>query len=762
LEFFIVIHSKQRGFTFVETLVGLAILVVVIFGLYGTFQLGLQVVGQSRARAAALALANQRIEMIRNLSYQDVGTEGGIPAGSIPQSETVIRNNIEYTLETSIVYIDDPFDGLAPDDTLPTDYKRARVKVTWSGKLAPKTPVVLITDIAPKGIETEAGGGTIAIKVFDASAAPVVGALVHIENNQVEPPINADYETDTEGSLILPGAPTSTEAYMVTVTKTGYSSERTYATNEIVNGVALASPNKPHLTVLEGQLTEASFDIDQISTKSVDTVEPAGEDAWQDSFDDQSKIAELSGLTVSGGEVKLSYTQGVEFTGGTTDGDLCSFPGIDGDCGQSFTMGDETREISQIELYLKKATDDPSDFYLELRSESTIGPIMASSTLQDAATLPVDLDWITFALQSPVTLLANTQYFLRLRSQPDSTDPEAGAQGYIYWGYVHSDTSPPAYADGDAWRYIGRNNNPDDPGQQLGPDDQYDFSFRIYQSAYAVSGYLISTTIAPEALIQWQTFSWTDNESAETDIKYHLLYYDGSDWVLIPETDLPGNGAGFDDSPVDLSGLDINQYSQIRLRGDFTTTNPDLTPSLADWQVTWQAGAIPIPNLDFHMQGAKTLGTDADGNPVYKYLKDLVTDTDGHLDITDLEWDTYDITIDGASTGYDLAESCPPQPVDILPNTTNSTILTLVPHANHTLLVIVKDVNNNVLEGASVRLYRTGYDETLLSSACGQVFFTPLDQAAYTLEVTLSGYEDYSISVDVEGQTEETVIMTVL
>jgi len=62
---------------------------------------------------------------------------------------------------------------------------------------------------------------------------------------------------------------------------------------------------------------------------------------------------------------------------------------------------------------------------------------------------------------------------------PDSTIAFSNATGTIYWGYEHSVSAPPAYAGGDAWRYVGRLDNPADAGQQLGPADQYDFSFRI-------------------------------------------------------------------------------------------------------------------------------------------------------------------------------------------------------------------------------------------------------------------------------------------
>jgi hypothetical protein len=747
--------QENKGFTFVEVLVGTAILLVVFIGLYGAFQLGLKVVGQSRARVTATALANQKIEIAKNLPYNQVGTIGGIPSGSIPETEIITRNNIDYTVKTTIGYVDDPFDGLAPDDSLPNDYKRVKVKVSWPGFLGGE--IILITDIAPKGLETTEGGGNLLISVFDALGIGVAQADIHIVNTSVDPPIDVSYQTNDQGQYLVAGAPTSTEAYQITVTKSGYSTDRTYGREEVAN------PEKPHATVLEGKLTEISFSIDWLSNFSISTLSPWGSDNFADSFLDESKISELSNLTVSGGEVNLTYTQGVEFTDGTTDGDLCAFPGIDGDCGQSFTMGSQSKEISQVQLYLRKTSPDISDIYLEIREGSTIGTVLATSSIMTAADLPDSLDWVTFALQSPVTLAANTQYFLRLRSIPDSTDPETGAVGYIYWGYIHATTSPPAYEGGDAWRYIGRNNNPDDPGQQLGPDDQYDFSFRIYQSVYTPAGYLFSVPIAPTDLVKWDEFSWNDNEPAETQITYQLYYSTNTDWWLIPDSDLPGNEAGFTSSPIDLSGLATTTYYQLKIKGNFSTTDTSVTPTLFDWSVSWITNQpTPIGNVSFNLQGNKIIGTDANEDPIYKYSADFTTDATGRLEIANLEWDAYDFTIDPAEN-LDLASTSPPsnplgQDIDLLPGTTQSVSLFL--EAENSLLITLR--NSETLEpifSGQVRLSNSGlgYDQTQFTDQQGQTLFIPLEAATYNLDIQTDGYGSYSGTVEVSGDETLTI-----
>src|SRR4030042_667800 len=161
----------NRGFSLIETIIAIGLLAIVFLGVFGLVQLGIRLTAQSKARITATALANQKIELARNLPYVDIGTEGGIPSGSILETEAVVRNRITYTVKTTVVYVDDPFDNLFPADPLAWDYKRVKVNVSWSSRLGGQ--VFLQTDVAPKGVETTGGGGIISILVFDANGQPV-------------------------------------------------------------------------------------------------------------------------------------------------------------------------------------------------------------------------------------------------------------------------------------------------------------------------------------------------------------------------------------------------------------------------------------------------------------------------------------------------------------------------------------------------------------------------------------------------------------
>ena len=125
--------QKNHGFSLVEVLVGSAVLVVFFSAISVMVYASVKTVGEVKVKTIAANLAQERLEVVRNMPYGDVGTVGGIPAGLIDTPEVVAIDNLEYTIETFIAYIDDPYDGEAPADTSPTDYKRVRVSVSWNG-----------------------------------------------------------------------------------------------------------------------------------------------------------------------------------------------------------------------------------------------------------------------------------------------------------------------------------------------------------------------------------------------------------------------------------------------------------------------------------------------------------------------------------------------------------------------------------------------------------------------------------------------------
>lgn len=251
-------RQYRLGFTIIEIIISIAVLGVFFAAVTQLIQIILGTLGESRVRATALEISQMRMELIQNLPYEDVGTVGGIPDGSLEPVELTERNGLTYTVTTSVQYIDDPYDGLSPADAINTDYKRVRVETSWEGAYRSRVPVTLVSQISPRDTEIDVPGGTLNIRVFNASGIPVSNATVTIDNTDVNPEIHVTTLSDGEGRISLPGSPPCTACYRIAATKTGYSTERTYGTDEVAN------PVLPHVTVIENDVSEVSLAIDEV------------------------------------------------------------------------------------------------------------------------------------------------------------------------------------------------------------------------------------------------------------------------------------------------------------------------------------------------------------------------------------------------------------------------------------------------------------------------------------------------------------------
>lgn len=252
------------GQVLIGVLVAITIFLILAHALFTLISSSFELVSFNKARITARHLAQEKMELIKNFSYSDVGTIGGIPNGTlIPQSETVYQNGLTYTIKTSIVYVDDTFDGVAPADTKPEDYKRVRVEVSWEGVAqSRKNPVILLSDISAYATGTSEGGSLI-ILVIDANGDPVSQAEVTIEAATAVPPVDLTLYTDSDGKIIIPGATPCVSCYHITATKTGYSTDRTYSTSEVAN------PIKPDTSVFDNDVTQISFAIDTLGNINI-------------------------------------------------------------------------------------------------------------------------------------------------------------------------------------------------------------------------------------------------------------------------------------------------------------------------------------------------------------------------------------------------------------------------------------------------------------------------------------------------------------
>ncbi len=294
-------RPAQAGITLIDTIVGTALMLVVFLGISAAFQLTVAVVSNSKARAGAIALANERMEYLKSLSYAQVGVLGGIPAGIVPQTETITLNGVPYTRRTLVYYSDDPNDGSggADSNAIVADYKTIRVEISWMTKRVLRS-IQTVGRMSPKGIETAVPGGILTINVVDANNAPLQDAQIDITNTATSPTVSIRTYTNNLGSITFIGAPASS-AYQIVVSKTGYSTARTYTvTSQNLN------PNPRHLTVSNNLTTSYTFAIDVLADKTIQTFKAIESRSWSDAMSADTYIATTSNVTVSGGVAQLA------------------------------------------------------------------------------------------------------------------------------------------------------------------------------------------------------------------------------------------------------------------------------------------------------------------------------------------------------------------------------------------------------------------------------------------------------------------------
>jgi len=267
--------KSKSGFTLVEALVGAAIFMILALSVYQAYTVTMNVVSLSRVKVTATALANEQFEIIRNLPYADVGIVNGLPLGKVPANQTLTRDGKVFTVKTTVRNIDDPFDGTiggTPNDLSPADYKLAELEINCD-TCRNFPPLFITTNIAPKNLESASTNGALFVKVFDALGLPVIEADIHIENNQTIPHFEINDTSNNDGLLQIVDAPPGAEAYEISVSKDGYTTDQTYTVGDPAN----PTPSKPHATVLLQQLTQISFNIDKISTLNIKSIGPACE-----------------------------------------------------------------------------------------------------------------------------------------------------------------------------------------------------------------------------------------------------------------------------------------------------------------------------------------------------------------------------------------------------------------------------------------------------------------------------------------------------
>ena len=576
--------KNKAGFTLIETIVSLGIFVIFSSGIYLAYSTIIEALTRSRAYSASVFVAQNEIEAIRNMSYANIGVAGGAPSGLLAAEKSVSYGNYSFTVQTTVRNIDDAFDGTiggAPNDTSPADYKLAEVKVECSG-CGDFTPYQLTTTVAPKNLEGATDNGTLFINVFDAFGQALAGANVVIVNNAVSPAVNFSDSTNASGVLQLVDVATSTAAYEITVSKNGYSTEKTYP----IGGAGNPNPVKPHATVASQQVTTISFAIDRTGTVNLKTTDKMCQAAA--GIDFEQKGAKLIGTDPD--ILKYSATSTTDANGqksiGGLEWDTYAFSNQDADydlSGYSSPLSVALDPGASLDISWLVEAKNPRALLVSVKDASGAAVSGAavklektgfSKTLLSGRRSFAQTDWFggNYAGQSGGIETDNPagEIALRLNGATYATSTEwlisptfdIGVPSSVFYNLEWQPESQPAQTGADSVRFQVAANNDGITWNFTGPDG-------TESSYYSSTSTPISAVLNNNRYFRYKVFLKTADENFTPSINEAAVNFSSS---CIPA------GQAF------FSGLSSGVYTlTVSKAGYQTLTDPAISPS-QNWQ----------------------------------------------------------------------------------------------------------------------------------------------------------------------------------
>lgn len=282
----------------IEGLAALFVFTFLIVTFYNIFIQTSTHMADGKQRRAAVSLANERMEHYRNLAYARVGTTTNAPFGDIVADENVTINDMTFRIISSVILIDDPWDGTAAGgtDVIPNDYKRVSISIIWDQCVsstftraiaeygttcAPKRVRLVSQFVPPGGLETVESGGILSINVLDEDAHAIADATLTIYDSVRDQSFAV--QTDASGNYLYIGAPACADCYQIKVEKDGYetlSTKLSPALKTVSTAVGDVSyfPRFIHQSVTDGSMTAMSFVMQEMADLTIKTEDPFGED----------------------------------------------------------------------------------------------------------------------------------------------------------------------------------------------------------------------------------------------------------------------------------------------------------------------------------------------------------------------------------------------------------------------------------------------------------------------------------------------------
>lgn len=556
------LRGRDRGVSLIEAVIATAIFAMLAIATYEAFGMAMRVVQTTRTVIAMTALGNEQIEIIRNIPFEDVGIEFGVPLGVIPHTQNITRGGTEYEVTTTIRNIDDPFDGqigsTTNNDLSPADYKLVEVEIDCPGCSTTLGPSSFTTLVAPQGLETSSTNGALFVEVLNASGLPVPGASIHIENNAESPPIVIDDVTSTEGLLQIVDTVPGVDAYAITASKAGYSTAQTYTPGAPTN----PNPKKEHATVQLQTLTEITLFIDEESSMDFESIDSSCSGIGGVDF-------ALSGGQLIGTSPDVYHHDSPHTTNGS--GNL-SLTGLEWGT-YTLTFTDAAYDLAgTIPLFPLSLTPGSSENVQLVVTPSN--PESLVVTVRDAAT---DLP------------LSNAEVVIESATYQATSTTGVGFVGQTDW------SGPSGQTDfGDTTAYLSATNI--ETADPVG-----DIKLTHSAGVYDVSGTLTSSTFDTGGASMFERIEWLPlSQPVDTgvdSVRFQVASNnDNATWDFVGPDGTSGTYYTVSDQNLHPSH-DGDRY--MRIQAFLSTTDTAFTPTVSEVSVTYTSGCVPPGQVYF-------------------------------------------------------------------------------------------------------------------------------------------------------------------
>ncbi|OGY23165.1 MAG: hypothetical protein A2172_02180 [Candidatus Woykebacteria bacterium RBG_13_40_15] len=287
--------NPQKGFTLIETLIATAVIAIAGAAILSTIVSILKVTLVSQDIVRAQNLANEKMEVLKNMPYDELSTQCGtvLPHGGLLDVAQVNSGGYSYLVLTYINFVDDPFDGNAsgtipgkPQDFYAFDYKKVTIEVRQPvsftagcsaitqvrGNSNAKVLTSISTNISANAAETSDDTGILFLQVIDSNGDPVPNANVTLTNVNLGPTWEIVTITDVNGDLQIPLLPEDTNnSYHLEVSLPEYSSDQTYPDN-----IPGYNPTNGDFNILAQQVADKTLKIDLLANLQITVVNESG------------------------------------------------------------------------------------------------------------------------------------------------------------------------------------------------------------------------------------------------------------------------------------------------------------------------------------------------------------------------------------------------------------------------------------------------------------------------------------------------------